>query len=200
MSDPDSAPQGSADRDGESAQPVEQPRVEVSRSFTLDGSVPNDVLPPETIARLKAGGRPTPAEIATIRSAALRDAGPLGRLLDAMVTSGLVTETGANEEGFAQTFEWRWDGAAADDPESSRAPATYYELVSGKPDPARGFFIGMRRMLRVIGWSLVLGVSIVLVALAVAAGESLETIVVVGAASLIVGTMIMYSLPRTPFD
>lgn len=192
---------------------------QVKHSFRLDGQLPTDVLPPETIQRLLNGGQPTPGELAIIRSAAMRDAGPLGHLLERMLSSGLVQETtesttdaGSVEgpaldvpagarlvEDSTRTFEWKWDGPKAE-AELGRRPVTYYEAFTGKPDPARDFFVTSRRILNVILWVLTLGVPLALVALAIATGQSAESIFFIGVFGLIIGAMFRMSMPRTPFD
>jgi hypothetical protein len=44
---------------------------------------PLDTLPSETIERLRAGGELSPAELAIVQAAALRDAGPFASLVQA---------------------------------------------------------------------------------------------------------------------
>ena len=85
------------------------------RSGEFSGQLPLDVLPPEAIERLRAGGDLTPEEMAMLRSRALADSGPMGRLIDAAITSGLFRETGRGQprhwpelRGEDRAYEWKW--------------------------------------------------------------------------------------------
>jgi hypothetical protein len=95
-------------------------------------------------------------------------------------------------------FEWTLGGKEAErhaEPE----PATYYEALTGRPDPMRGFFVMSRRILNIVTWTIALGIPAGLVTLGVVLGEPLESIVIMGIAGLIVGMMIKVSFPRTPY-
>jgi hypothetical protein len=100
--------------------------------------------------------------------------------------------------GSTQKFEWHWTG---DDTghDTEREPATYYEALSGRPDPMRGFFVASRRLLDVTTWMIALGVPLGLVLFGVIKGASPDTIFFVGLFSLIVGMLFKHSFPRTPF-
>ena len=215
-------PEPSATRSGAERAGGDDPRPTewtFDRSFELGKDLPLDVLPPETIARLRAGGQTSPEELAMVQSAALADAGPLGKLVQAFLAAQPPPTTTAGETsavqpgspvgdgglavvpGSVRTYEWRWPGerkptGTADDFE----PATYYEALTGKRDPQRDFFITARRILKVGVWLIALGLPIGLVALAITAGQSGETLFVVGLAAFIVGMMFKASFPRTPFD
>jgi hypothetical protein len=97
-----------------------------------------------------------------------------------------------------QRFEWTWRGGTPAG-EERIAPATYFEALTGRPDPMRGFFVTARRVLNVLTWLIVLGLPLGLVTLGVVIGESPETIFFMGIFGLIVGMMFKYTLPRTPF-
>jgi len=97
-----------------------------------------------------------------------------------------------------QRFEWTWRGGTPDGEEKT-APATYYEALTGRPDPMRGFFVTARRVLNIATWLIVLGLPLGLITLGVAIGESPETIFFMGFFGLVVGMMFKYTLPRTPF-
>ncbi|CAN5580697.1 hypothetical protein BH23CHL6_BH23CHL6_00150 [soil metagenome] len=79
-------------------------------------------------------------------------------------------------------------------------PATYYEALTGRRDPARDTFVSARRAINLLVWILALGLPIGLTALTIATGQSLDTIVFVGIGALIVGMMFRSSFPKTPFD
>ena len=104
-----------------------------------------------------------------------------------------------------QTFKWEWragqNGPPPDDalpPDTE--PATYYEALSGRRDPMRNFFINARRVIRAGVWIIAIGIPVALIALTVATGQSLETIVVVAIGGAIVGLLFATSFPKTPFD
>lgn len=150
------------------------------RTFRLGKSLSDGVLPPEAIERLSAGGEPTESELATMRSA-------LGEP-DAIVEPGQV-----------RRFEWKWDGQAGTD-DGRAEPATYYEALSGRPDPNREFLVTSRRVLNAVVWIMAIGIPLGLVTLTVLTGQSPETIFFAGIFGAIVGMMIRTSFPRTPFD
>ena len=109
-------------------------------------------------------------------------------------------------------WEWTWppqqDTALADtadvetpSPDAlDEPPVTYYEMLTGRRDPHRSFFVAARRVGRLVTWTLVLGLPVLLVTIGVVTGQSLETIFFMGIFALIVGLMVQRSLPRTPFD
>ncbi|HUG48749.1 MAG TPA: hypothetical protein VMP67_10105 [Candidatus Limnocylindria bacterium] len=193
-------------------------KIELKRSFQFGKPLPLDTLPPETIERLRAGGEITPAELAIVQAAALRDAGPFGELVQAALSSqsevsrssGDSVDTAATPAlaegnfvavpgGGVRTFEWRWPGEGGQET-ADFEPATYYEALTGKRDPQRNFFITARRVMNVGVWVIALGLPIGLITLAIATGQTLETIVWVGIGASIVGMMFRVSFPRTPFD
>jgi hypothetical protein len=106
--------------------------------------------------------------------------------------------------GRTRQFEWRWEHSAGEPNEPGEPhvtdPATYYEALTGKPDPRRAAFISVRRALGLALWVVALAIPTVLVVLAISSGQSLETIVFMGAAGLLVGLLIRSSAPKTPFD
>lgn len=174
----------------------------LERSAEIGGQLPLDVLPPEVIERLRAGGDLTPEEMAMLRSPALADSGPMGRLIDAAITSGLLRETGRDQPGEAvglagdvRTYEWKWQKPADQTSPPVSEPATYYELLSAREDPNRDFFLTARRMLNHVAWAAALGVPLLLVGLGMASGQSSETIFFVGVFGLIIGVMIRKSVP-----
>jgi hypothetical protein len=189
--------------------------LKFSRSFRFGKQLPYDILPPETIARLRAGGELSPLELEIVQSAALRDAGPLGELVRALSSQADVsssTEASVADlaaaapadanfvavPGSVRTFEWRWRGRP-DGQTVELEPATYYEALTGRRDPARSIFITVRRVINLLVWTIALGLPIGLTALTIATGQTLETIVVVGIGAAVVGMMFRSSLPRTPF-
>jgi hypothetical protein len=151
-------------------------------SFSIGSSKPSltDVLSPETIERLRSGGSLSDADLATLRSA-------FDRPEDVKVVVAPPRK-----------FEWRWEGdkAARD---RGTEPATYYEALSGRPDPMRGFFVTSRRLLDIVTWIVALGIPLGLVALGILTGESPETIFFMGFLGLFVGMLFKHSLPKTPF-
>lgn len=192
-------------------------QFELKRSFQFGKPLPLDTLPPETIERLRAGGEITPADLAIVQAAALSDAGPFGKLVQAALSSQAEVSRSAGDSldrpaaaalaegkfvavpGGVRTFEWRWPGEGAQETADFQ-PATYYEALTGKRDPQRNFFISARRVLNAGVWAITLGLPIGLVALAIATGQSLETTIWVGIGAFIVGMMFRVSFPRTPFD
>ncbi len=191
-------------------------KFRISRSLQFGKQLPHDILPPDTIERLRAGGELSPAELAIVQSAALRDAGPLGQLLHAALSrqAEASSSTDASVDALAagvpadgsfltvpgseRTFVWQWPGKPGRDV-VEREPATYYEALTGKRDPDRNFFITARRAINLLVSAIALGLPIGLTALAIVTGQSLETIVFVGIGASIVGMMIRSSFPRTPF-
>jgi hypothetical protein len=99
--------------------------------------------------------------------------------------------------------EFKWELGAAKpagvEANPEQEPATYYEALTGKPDPNRQFFITARRTLNLTVTILALAIPIGLVALGIVTGADLQTIVFMGIVGLIVGLMIKTSFPRTPF-
>jgi hypothetical protein len=100
--------------------------------------------------------------------------------------------------GETHTFEWKWP-PDQEPSASSDEPATYYEALSGRPDPMRDFFVRGRRALNLVVTLTALAIPIGLVTLAIVSGQQLETIVFAGIAGAIVGLMIKTTFPKTPF-
>jgi len=190
--------------------------LQLRREFRFGKQLPLDVLSPETIARLQAGGELSPQELAIVQAAALQDAGIIGRLALAALSSeatsssssepAVVRDPAAPADGTfvplpesVRTFEWKWDGRAGQQT-VEREPATYYEALTGRPDPARDTFITIRRVINWSVWSIALGLPLMIIGLAIATGQSLETIFYMGMGAFIVGIMFRRSFPRTPFD
>lgn len=150
-------------------------------TFSFGKQLPLDAVPPEVLERLRSGGSPSAGELEALRSA-LGEPG-------AVVAQGPVRK-----------FTWTWGGTS--DPSDSGAapkPATYYEALTGKPDPMRDFFITARRILNIGTWIIALGIPIGIVALAIATRQSFETVVFMGIAGAIVGMMFKTTFPKTPF-
>ena len=104
--------------------------------------------------------------------------------------------------GAAHTFDWKWGGprnAPMGETGPEREPATYYEALSGRPDPMRDFFVTARRMLNLIVTIIAIGIPVGLVTLGIIVGADFQTIVFMGIAGLIVALMIKTTFPRTPF-
>jgi hypothetical protein len=111
---------------------------------------------------------------------------------------GLGKQPPKDAPGSMRRFQWTL-GSEEPKADAEPEPATYYEALTGRPDPMRGFFVTSRRILNVVTWIIALGIPVGLVTLGVVLGESSETIVITGIAGLIVGMMIKVSFPRTPF-
>jgi hypothetical protein len=176
--------------------------------------LPIDVLSPEDIERLRSGGQLSADDLEKLRSATWADSRVVGALVDEIVglakrqdpdgtDSTLPADLAGNPNvvvvpGGVQKFEWTWKGT---DParDTASEPATYYEALTGQPDPLRGFFVASRRVLNAVTWLIALGVPLGLVTVGVVAGASPETIFFVGIGALIVGLMFKASFPRTPF-
>ena len=102
----------------------------------------------------------------------------------------------------AHRFRWEWRGpqtAPTDGGVLDREPATYYEALSGRPDPMRDYFVNARRVLNWIVTTIAIGLPIGLVALGLVTGQSFETIFFMGFGGAIVGLMFHSTFPRTPF-
>lgn len=186
--------------------------------FTLGSMkpLPGDLFTADTLERLRSGGQLSADEIERLRTATSADSSIVARLLESLGAagfapmddpSGSVTprqfEQSGNRDtviipGRSRRFAWHWRGhdAAVD---TEREPATYYEALSGRPDPMRGFLIASRRLLDVTTWIIALGVPLGLVLLGTIKGASFDTIFFVGLSSLIVGLLFKRSFPRTPF-
>jgi hypothetical protein len=100
--------------------------------------------------------------------------------------------------GSAQKFEWTWKGNEQAR-ETGSEPATYYEALTGQPDPMRSFFVRARRFLDIVTWVIALGIPLALITLAIATGQAPDTIFFMGFAGLVVGMMFKRSFPKTPF-
>jgi hypothetical protein len=192
---------------------------QLSFKVSLSGSpkpLPTDALSPAAVERLRSGEPLSAEDLAKLRSAASAGTGIVGKVMEGMLAEGLANIQGpdgadpsppANQArnpnfvivpGAARTFRWKWkvnDPARATEPE----PATYYEALTGRPDPMRGFFIRSRQVLNVVTWFIALGVPVALVTLGIVTGASSETIFFMGFAGLVVGLLFKQSLPKTPF-
>lgn len=186
--------------------------------FTLGSMkpLPGDLFTADTLERLRSGGQPSADEITKLQAATSADSSMVARLLESLGAagfdpvddpSGSVTPRQFEQSGDRDTvivpgsthrFTWHWrgDDTAGD---TEREPATYYEALSGRPDPMRGFFVASRRLLDVTTWMIALGVPLGLVLLGVVKGASPDTIFFVGLFGLIVGMLFKHSFPRTPF-
>jgi hypothetical protein len=185
--------------------------------------LPIDILPPEAVERLRAGGTLTPQELALVHAAATAPgsiAGVLPDVLDRIAAPAEVQRSDVavpgDIPGSAHSWTWTWrpggaaHGAATGQRPGAPAPgmlardhvaepATYYEALSGQRDPHRDVFIAVRRILNLVTWAIALGLPVVLVAIAVLTGQSFETIVFTGIGATVVGLMFKHSFPRTPF-
>ena len=111
-----------------------------------------------------------------------------------------IDEAATVVPGEAKSYRWQWGGQNAESgAEPQLEPATYYEALTGKPDPNRNFFVSARRTLNLVVTGIALGIPLVLIGLGLATGADLQTIVFMGVAGLVVGLMIKSSFPRTPF-
>lgn len=189
---------------------------EFNLSFSSVKPLPDGVLAPEAIARLRSDGQLTDEEIERLQAAILADSGMIGRFLGGLLATrfadarqqgalpALPPPDAARDDGMKtfpmgeQRFEWTWRGGAPEGVEKI-APATYYEALTGRPDPMRRFFVIARRVLNIATWLIVLGLPLGLITLGVAIGESSETIFFMGFFGLVVGMMFKFTLPRTPF-
>jgi hypothetical protein len=111
------------------------------RSFGVTRRVPDGVLSPEAVARLRAGGELTPEELARVRAAALGE-GPLGRLVGGLLAEGEGARPGDAREavhgadddapdtvivpGNLRRFEFEW---RPKDRREEAEPTTYYEAL-----------------------------------------------------------------------
>jgi hypothetical protein len=176
--------------------------------------LPIDILSPEVIESLRSGGQLSADDLEKLRSATWADSRVVGALIDEIVglakrqdpdgtDSTLPVDLVGNPNvvvvpGGVQKFEWTWKGT---DParDTASEPETYYEALTGQPDPLRGFFVASRRVLNAVTWLIALGVPLGLVTVGVVAGASPDTIFFMGLAGLIVGMMFKSSFPKTPF-
>jgi hypothetical protein len=187
----------------------------LQHSFGQTTPLPLDTLSPEALERLRNGGQLTELELAILRREAARSGSLGARLFDTLISSGMFDvrtidgpapagpaddNAGVVVSGPTQVFEWRLGADAESTDQPLRTPATYYEALSGQPDPARDFFITTRRILRLIVVGLALAIPVGVVALTILLGESLETILFFGIGASIVGLMLLRTFPRTPFD
>jgi hypothetical protein len=188
--------------------------LELKFSRGFGERLPIDVLSPEAVERLRSGGALSAEDLEKLQSAA-GVSGFVGSLLQAALPAadqerhadGAEVTTAAElagdpgvvaVPGSVHRFEWTLRGNEAE-PEAEPEPATYYEALTGRPDPMRGFFVMSRRILNIVTWIIALGIPAGLVTLGVVLGEPLESIVIMGIAGLIVGMMFKVSFPRTPF-
>jgi hypothetical protein len=192
---------------------------QLSLKVSLSGSpkpLPTDALSPAAIERLRSGEPLSAEDLEKLRSAAFAGTGILGKVMEGMLAEGLVNIPGPDGAdpgapgdqagnpnfgivpGTARTFRWKWKGndpTRATEPE----PATYYEALTGRPDPMREFFIRSRQLLNVVTWFIALGIPVGLVTVGIVTGASSETIFFMGFAGLVVGMLFKQSLPKTPF-
>ena len=112
-------------------------------------------------------------------------------------------ELGETTPAGTRRFRWEWRRPETTTPTESgpldREPATYYEALSGRPDPMRDYFVNARRVLNWIVTATATGLPLGLVALGLLTGQSFETIFFMGLGGAIVGLMFHSSFPRTPF-
>jgi hypothetical protein len=111
-------------------------------------------------------------------------------------------EEGETIPGPMPRFRWEWRRPETAPPEVDtldREPATYYEALSGRPDPMRDFFVNGRRILNWIVTTIAIGLPIGLISLGLLTGQSFETIFFMGFGGAVVGLMFRSSFPRTPF-
>jgi hypothetical protein len=105
--------------------------------------------------------------------------------------------------GPVQRFEWRLGGppedATPDDDGLGRPPATYYEALTGRPDPNREFFVSARRWLNRAVTLIALAIPVVLVAIGIVARADLQTIVLLAIVGAGVGLMLKTTFPKTHF-
>ena len=193
------------------------PSVDVSFSFGSPRPLPPGALSPEAIERLRAGRALSVEDVQGLRAAISRDSGIVGTLLEELLAAGLARQTDKDPSALptdidpdpiigsvpigAYGFTWRppSDDTEGNTTEPATEPATYYEAMTGQPDPIRGFFVTARRLLNLVTWIVALGVPAALVVLGVATGEAPETIFFMGLAGLIFGLLFKFSLPKTPF-
>lgn len=179
--------------------------------------LPTGLLSPEVIERLRSGEPLSVADLEKLRSATSADAEIVEKLMEGLLAAGFVESqdpgggadstlpaglgddhTIAIAPGSAQKLEWKWKGNEQAR-ETGSQPATYYEALTGRPDPMRSFFVRARRLLDIVTWVIALGVPLGLIALAIVTGQAPDTIFFMGFAGLLVGMMFKRSLPKTPF-
>jgi hypothetical protein len=178
--------------------------------------LPTGLLSREVIERLRSGEPLSVADLEKLRSATSADAGIVEKLMEGLLAAGFVESQdpgGADSTlpaglagdhnvaivpASAQKFKWTWK-SNKQARETGSEPATYYEALTGQPDPMRSFFVTARRLLDVVTWVIALGVPLGLVALAIVTGQAPDTIFFMGFAGLLVGMMFKRSFPRTPF-
>jgi hypothetical protein len=105
---------------------------------------------------------------------------------------------GSAEAGPTTIHEWRYEPGVEQEPEP--APRTYYEALTGRPDPAAARLVKVGRAIHLLVTLLAIGLPIGLTLLMIALGEPLETIVFFAIGASIVGLMLKSTFPRTPFD
>jgi hypothetical protein len=178
--------------------------------------VPTGLLSPEVIERLRSGEALSVADLEKLRSATSADSGIVEKLMEGLLAAGFVKSQdpgGADSTlpagladdhsvvvvpGSAQKFEWTWKGNEQAR-ETGPEPATYYEALTGQPDPMRSFFVTSRRLLDIVTWVIALSVPLGLTTVAVVTGQAPDTIFFMGFAGLVVGMMFKRSFPKTPF-
>ncbi len=191
-------------------------------SFGSTKPIPAEQLPPDLVARLRSGQPPSAKDMALLRSAAGGEAAMASMLMGAMAAAGVVrrediepgemhpddvpipAEMAGDPDVMVvpmggQKFTWKWNGESGSPREAGAQPATYYEAMTGRPDPMRGFIVTVRRTLDIITWVIAIGLPVGLVVAAIATGQSSETIFFAGFFGVLVGLMLKKSAPRTPF-
>src|SRR3990172_7128378 len=78
---------------------VDASPFDVGISFGSANPLPTDVLSPEAIERLRAGGAPSSDDLERLRSAASADSGIAGMLLEGLLAAGF---TEVHDEGGAE--------------------------------------------------------------------------------------------------
>lgn len=178
--------------------------------------LPTGLLSPEVIERLRSGEPLSVDDLEKLRSATAADAAVVEALLQGLLAAGFVKSRdpgGADPTlpaglagdhsvvivpGSAQKLEWTWRGNEQAR-ETGSEPATYYEALTGRPDPMRSFFVMARRLLDIVTWVIALGLPLALMTLAIVTGQAPDTIFFMGFAGLLVGMMLKHSFPKTPF-
>lgn len=206
-------PQGPPPAETPAAPSFDTLELKFSRGF--GEQLPIDVLSTEALERLRSGGALSAEDLEKLQSAA-GVPGFVGSLLQAALPPGdrehhdadgaevmtaaeLAGDPGVVAvPGSVHRFEWTLRGNEAER-DAEPEPATYYEALTGRPDPMRAFFVISRRILNAVTWIIALGIPAGLVTLGVVLGEPLESIVIMGIAGLIVGMMFKVSFPKTPF-
>jgi len=189
---------------------------DIGMSFGSVNPLPPDLLSPEAIEHLREGGTLSRDDLEKLRMASFADSGIVAKLLDTVLAAGFTEiQSDAHVDGTISApaaegpmvgsvpilaREVLWSPQLTDvEGVAVTEPATYFEALTGNPDPMRGFFVTARRLLNIVTWIVALGVPLGLVAIGVVSGETPDTIVIMGFGGLVVGMLFRYSFPRTPF-